>query len=263
MAKNEEKKRWRPGRNPLTLILVIVLFIVIMLLIYIPTTAVSNYKAGKVDYFQDVSSVSDLSKVYDAEKITYYDNKADYKNWAITLEAAEYVDVYDPVFNADDYNKRVETVNKDSEGNETTSVSYENPYSGDQINFSVTITLPDDKVDLSEYSTISSSYVIYAGLSTATNWIADHSVYTSTIKFTSTNITSAKTLTGKKITCKASYPAKRTICWPVVKNVDSPDVYLYLYYKDSKGNEHQDVIRYEYNDYMTENTNGAIVKPHD
>ncbi len=264
MAKKENKKGWRPGRNPLTLLLVVGLLILVFLVIYIPTTIVSNYTAGKVDYFQDVSSVSDLSSIYDEENITYYDSSKDYTTWKITLEAYQYTDVLeDKVFNADEYNIRKETKTTDDDGNESVSVSYDNPFSGDKINFSVTFALPDDKTDLSGYSKITSSYVIYAGLSTATNWIADHSVYSSTIKVTGDNITSAKTLTGKTITCKASYPAKRTIIWPIVKNVDSPDVYLYLYYKDSKGITHQDVVRYEYKEYMTEDTIGAIVKPYD
>ena len=262
MAKENNKKGWRPGRNLLTLILAILILFVIALLIYIPTTIVSNYKAGHVEYFQDVSSVTDIANVYNKDEITYYDNSSDYKEWNIKLEAYQYTDVYEGLFIADDYNMRVETKETDSNGNETTSVKYENEFSGDKINFSITISLSEEKTDLSDYQTISSNYVIYAGLSTATNWIADHSVYSSTIKFTSNNITSSKTLTGKTITCKASYPAKRTICWPVVKNVDSPDVYLYLYYKDSKGNSHQAVIRYEYKEYMTENTIGAIVNPH-
>ena len=260
---NNEKKRWRPGRNLLTLILLIVLFALILLLIYVPTTITSNYKAGHVTYFQDVDSVTDLKSVYNEDEITYYENSSDYKDWTVKLEAYEYTDVQDALFIADNYNTRVETTETDTAGTETTKVSYENEFSGDKINFSITISLPEDKTDLSDYQTISGSYVIYAGLSTATNWIADHSTYSSTIKFTSTNITSAKTLTSKTITCKASYPARRTICWPVVKNVDSPDVYLYLYYKDSKGNSHQAVIRYEYKEYMTSDTIGAIIKPHD
>lgn len=258
-----ENKGWRPGRNLLTLILVIILFALILLCIYVPTTIVSNYKAGKVTYFQDVDSVTDLKSVYNEDEIVYYENSSDYKDWIIKLEAYEYVDVQDALFIADNYNKRVETTEKDTAGTETTKVTYEDEFSGDKINFSITISLPEDKADLSDYQTISSNYVIYAGLSTATNWIADHSVYSTTIKFTSNNITSAKTLTGKTITCKASYPARRTICWPIVKNVDSPDVYLYLYFKDSKGKSHQAVIRYTYNEYMTADTIGAIINPHD
>ena len=258
-----ENKRWRPGRNLLTLILVIILFALILLCIYVPTTIVSNYKAGKVTYFQDVSSVTDLSNVYDEEEIVYYDNSSDYKDWVVKLEAYQYTDVQDALFIADNYNKRVETTETDTAGTETTKVTYEDEFSGDKINCSITISLPEDKSDLSDYSDISSKYVIYASLSVATNWIGDHVTLSSPIKVTENNIKNSKKLTGNTLKCKASYPARRTICWPVVKNVDSPDVYLYLYFKDSKGKSHQAVIRYTYKEYMTADTIGAIVNPHD
>ncbi len=263
MAKNKnEKKKWRPGRNLLTLILAVAILILVLIIIYIPTSITSNYNAGKVEYFQDVSSVSDLKDKYNTEKITYYDKATDYTEWNVKLEAYEYKDNTEEVFVADEYNRRVETVTTDDEGNENVSVTYENPYDTekcDQINFSLTISLPEGKTDLSDYGT-TGNYVIYAGLSIATNWIGDHATYSSAIKFNSNNILNSKTLTGKTITSKVSYPAKTNICWPVVKNIEAPDVYLYIYYKDSKGIAHQSVIRYEYREYMTPDTKGAIIK---
>ena len=56
MAKNKnEKKKWRPGRNLLTLILAVAILILVLIIIYIPTSITSNYNAGKVEYFQDIS----------------------------------------------------------------------------------------------------------------------------------------------------------------------------------------------------------------
>ena len=115
-----ENKRWRPGRNLLTLILVIILFALILLCIYVPTTIVSNYKAGKVTYFQDVDSVTDLKNVYNEDEIVYYENSSDYKDWVVKLEAYQYTDVQDALFIADNYNKRVETTETDTAGTETT-----------------------------------------------------------------------------------------------------------------------------------------------
>lgn len=258
--KNNEKKGWRPGRNPLTLLIIIASALVIFIAIFAPVSYFSNKHAGETKYFQDASNVSALKAVYDEENITYYENASDYKEFVVKLEATQYNDVQEEMFNANDYNTKVETTTTNSSGEETTTVSYENEFSGDSIKFNLTISLQEGK-EITNYKAITSDYYIYASLSVATNWIADHSVLTTLIKFTSSNLLNSYTKENYELKCKASYPARRTTVWPFFTTVDSPDVYLYLYYMDSKGNSHQDVIKYSYKEYRTSDTLGAIIKP--
>lgn len=258
---NNNKKGWRPGRNPLTLIIILAAFLVIFIAIFTPVSYFSNKKAGQVEYFQDSDNVSALKAIYSKDNLMYYEDYTYYQDFKVKLEASSYNDVQREVFDANKYNNRVETTSVNSNNEEVTKVTYENEFSGDTIKFNLTLSLPEGKEDLSSYKPITSNYVVYASISVATNWIADHSILTTLIKFTDSNITSSVTKENYELKCKASYPARKTTVWPFYTTVESPDVYLYLYYLDSKGDVHQDIIKYPYSAYRTNNTNGAIIKP--
>ena len=258
--KTEEKKSFKLGRNPITVLLALLIVFIIFISIFIPINIVHNKHLGEVKYFQDASDISTLKSIYDEDSVVYYDNYEDYNDFKVTLYATQYDDVLQDTFIEDDYNVKVEKTTTDSNGNETTTVSYENEYEGDAIKFKLKLELADGKT-LSGYKTITSSYVVYASLSTATNWVADHSTLSSVIKFTTTSLENSIESNEYELRSKVSYPAKRTTCWPFSTTVDSPDVYLYIYYKDSKDKAHHAVIRYPYSTYRTSDTIGAIMKP--
>lgn len=237
MAKiNEEKRKgWRPGRNLLTLILLIIILFVIFLAIYIPTTISKSYNEGKVEYFQDYDSITYVKDYYNKDKVEYIENSSDFNVFNVTLKATSYTDNKDDVY----------VIGKDS-GN------------GDKIKFSLAIEQKDTDNPVSFSTVPSTTYVIYAALCTATNWVGDHG-YTTALRYTADNIKNNYSRTTT-LECNVSYPVKKTICWPFSKTIDTPDVYLYIFYFDDYQKEHHYVVRYTYDEYITSDTEGRIIK---
>lgn len=236
--KNKEKKGWRPGRNLLTLILAIIILFIVFIAIYIPTSISKSYNEGKTTYFEKYESISYISSVYNADDIEFYDSK-DFNIFELKLEATKYYDALDKVYK----------VGEDEANDEIT------------VNLTVSQKDIDDPVKFSTLHTeTSTDYVMYAGFSLSTDWVKDQGYSTSGIRISKTDIDEGNEKTKNKITSNISYPAKKTTCWPFSVTVDSPAIYVYLYYEDDYQKAHSYVVRFAYESYMTDDTIGGIIK---
>ena len=225
----DKKKGWRPGRNPLTFILLVLIVAIVFFAIWIPSDIISNKKAGDVSVFQDYANISNVSTYYNEDEITWL-NAGEFEDFDLTFYATQYEDKYDATY------KKGTTL-----------------ASGDELTFS--LTLSSDSADgVATFS--GTSYFAYAALCIAEDWIGDYAD-SSYISFTPSNLTNGTAKTPS-VTSTVSYPAKAKMWGPFYKTVKTPDVYLYLVYNTSKQKQKQYIIKYTYNDYMTSSTSGAI-----
>ena len=244
MSKNRidntnEKKRWRPGRNLLTFILLILIIIIIFFAIWIPSSISKAKKNGNVSVFQNHANITNISTYYDESKITRL-NAGEFDKFDLTFSASEYEDVLDKTY---------------VKGNTLTK--------GDKISFNVALSASStDGIATfsqtnSDGSSTQSSYFAYAALCIAEDWIGDYA-NSSYIAFTPTNLTNGTNKTVS-VTSTVSYPAMVKTWGPFYKTVKTPDVYLYLVYNTSRQTQEQFIIKYTYKDYMTSSTSGAII----
>ncbi len=124
------------------------------------------------------------------------------------------------------------------------------------VTFSVKVTKNTDSPETLTPLTTSSSYYFKSAVALCSNWIGLNS-YSSSLS--SYAVGTEKTMS---VTLNTQFPAKAET-WPVAVTVESPDCYLYLYYKtqeNGKTVEHSYILRYTYNEYMTDSTEGGIRK---
>lgn len=106
-----------------------------------------------------------------------------------------------------------------------------------------------------------STNMVQTGICLCANWIGFESYQTSLSTFNDSYLTNGTARTTS-IKCETTFPAKADT-WPVKVTVDSPNCYLYIYYRTQENGEYVDnsyILEYTYSDIMTSSTTGGIIK---
>ena len=103
--------------------------------------------------------------------------------------------------------------------------------------------------------------LVQTGLCLVANWIPFESYQSSLSSFTNSYLenNTSRTVT---INCKTQFPAKAET-WPIKVTVDSPDCYLYLYFRTQENGKYVDnsyILKYSYEEYVTKQTQGGIIR---
>lgn len=124
------------------------------------------------------------------------------------------------------------------------------------VTFSVKVSKNDESPTTLVPLTSNSSYYFKSAVALCSNWIGLNS-YSSSLS--SYAVDSEKTMS---VTLNTQFPAKAST-WPIPVVVESPDCYLYLYYRTMENGKevlHSYILRYTYSEYMTDTTEGGIRK---
>lgn len=224
--------------SPRALVKIIILFVIVIGIILIPfiysaTTYIKAWNNNKISPFSPTVTVNDDSTTTEKEKITglKLDNverieHKDFDKFDVTFEIANY----------DDVNKK-------------------------EITFTIKIKKNDNTPE--ELTTVdnSSTNLVKTGVCVCANWIGFESYQSSLQQYNNSYITNNSARTAS-VKCDTKFPAKAST-WPIKVTVDSPEIYLYLYYRTQENAlyvDHSYILHYTYFDVWTENTKGGIIK---
>lgn len=241
MSKQENKEKLSPRVIIKLAILIFILATIILVpIIYSGTTYIKAWNDNKVvPYEPSITESTDDSgspTTTETPRISglILDDvkRLDYKDF----------NLFDLDFKATSYNDR-----------ETDGVQ--------KVEFSLTIKKNDNTPTTLVNVSSSSSYLVQAGACLCANWVGLNS-YTSSLYGYSESYLKNETSRTLSVTCKTQFPAKADT-WPIKVTVDSPDCYLYLYFRTQENGKNVNnsyILKYTYDEYMTSTTQGGIQK---
>ncbi len=230
--KNESKKMSPRVIVKLVLIIAIPCLIILAVLLASGLSYINAYNSSKVTPYAPTVTKNDDGTETTTDKIS-----------GIYLTDVERMDgkdfkLFDVTFEASKYNDR-------------TSDKVQS------VTFNVLVKKNDNSPADVTYVSGSTTYNLKAAVALCSDWVNLNS-YSSSLTSMKIDDTGTKSLT---VSCPVQFPASTTSCWPVPVTIESPDCYLYLYYRTLEKaiyKEHAYILRYTYNEYMVETTEGGI-----
>lgn len=241
MAKGNNKEKLSPRVIvKLVLLIVIVAAIILVPIIYSGTTYIKAWNTNKKTPFAptvtESTDESSSTTTTETPRIS-----------GLILDDVQRIDnkdfnLFDITFQATSYNDR-----------EADKVQ--------QVSFSIVIKKNDNTPTNMVETSNSSNCLVSTGLVLCANWISLESYQSSLSNFSESYLTNG---TSRNVTlaCTTQFPAKADT-WPVKVTVDSPDCYMYLYFRTQENGKYKNnsyILKYTYDEYMTESTQGGIEK---
>ena len=235
-----KKKNQKEKMTPRAIIKIVILISVIALIILLPliysgVTYITAWNNNQVTPYAPTITTNDDGSTTETAKIS----DIVLNDKTVRMDGKDF-NLFDINFEATYYNDR-----EDEHGTDTQTIKY-----------SVKITKNDNSPSTIIPISTSSSYYFKSAVAICSNWIG--------LDTYSTSLTSFAFETTKSISvkCTTQFPAKANT-WPVPVVVESPDCYLYLYFQTQENGKtvvNTYILKYTYQEYMTENTTGGIRK---
>lgn len=235
MSNSNNKEKLKPRVIvKIVVLLVIIIGVLITPFIYSGTTYIKAWNNNKITPFAPTITQSDDSST-PTETAKISGLKLDNVK---RIEHTEF-DKFDLTFEATNYDDR----------------------DAKKVDFKIILKKNDNTPDGLTTISGSSTTLVQTGICLCANWIGFESYQTSLSTFNDSYLTNGSSRTTS-IKCETSFPAKADT-WPVKVTVDSPDCYLYVYYRTQENGEYVDnsyILKYTYSDIMTSSTTGGIIR---
>ncbi len=243
MAKQIENKKTNPRVIVKIVLLISILSLIVLLpIIYSGVTYIKAWSNNKKVPFAPTVTVSETTDSSTTTSTTTETPKIS----GLKLDDAKRIDnkdfnLFDITFYATEYNDR------------------ENEKQ--QVVFSMSLKRNENTPTTLVESASGQTSLVQTGICLVANWIEFESYQSSLSSFTNSYLenNTSRTVT---INCKTQFPAKAET-WPIKVTVDSPDCYVYVYFRTQESGKYIDnsyILKYSYEEYVTKQTQGGIVR---